>query len=462
MLGLWIMGRMMTSLNSVRPLAATTACVAIVSFLLVVADKSHAQGRNPYGPIHLHDRNGDGKISPDEWPFRNFPIIDKNRDGFLTPDEFARLWGIPWSDQGGHARTDSGGHQDHKSTGRKDRSQVKIVEADGLRCAGGTRIRWIDTHAHVPGRGAREVNIPQAVRAAAHAMDQSGICRMVLMPVPGAHGNFDPQVLEDFLAEARKYPDRFVVMGGGGTLNSIIHDEAANGQVKKALKDRFAKRADTILKLGAIGFGEVGILHLAAYPGQQFENVPGDQPLFFVLSDIAAQHDVVIDVHFDLVMKEMATPKWLPQPPDPSRLKPNLTAFEHFLRHNPNAKVVWAHLGSDFVGFRTPELTLRMLNDHPNLYMSLRLGPGRVPSNHPMTANGIKPEWLRLFEDYPDRFVIGTDQIFSLDGGPLTKQHKMQREIVRNQTNRFLSYLPSKLARMIAFENAIRLYKIKM
>jgi hypothetical protein len=447
---------MMISQDSVSTLAGTTVCVAIVSFL-IVSDTSIAQDRNPNRPIQLHDRDGDGKISSGEWPLRNFFIIDKNKDGFLTPDEFAKFWGIPWSGQGRQVGTESGKREEHKSGG----SQVQVDATDSLKCAGGAGINWIDTHVHVPGRHGRVVNVPQAVQAAAGVMDNNRICRMVLMPVPGVRGNFPPQVLEDFIAEARKYPDRFVVMGGGGTLNSMIHDEAGKGPVKQKLKDRFAKRSDAIIELGAIGFGEVGVLHLAAYRGQQFESIAGDHPLFLMLADITAQHNVVIDVHFDLVMKDMKTPRWLPQPPNPPRLKRNIEGFERFLRHNRNAKIVWAHLGSDFVGFRTPKLTRRMLNDHPNLYMSLRLGPGRVPSNHPMTANGIKRPWLRLFEDFPDRFVIGTDQIFSLKGESLTKQHAKQREIVRRQTNRFLSYLPPKLARMIAFENAERIYKIR-
>lgn len=421
-------------------------CAAFACVFLIASVAAHAQGRDPNRPIQLRDRNGDGKISRDEWHLRNFDLVDKDKDGFLTPDDFAKHWGVPLPS----ASRPTGAEP---TEGAKNRSR---------KCSDGAGIAWIDTHVHVPGRQGPKVNVPSAVRAAASAMDGNRICRMVLMPAPGVRGRFPPQILEDFLAEARKYPDRFFVMGGGGTLNSMIHDEAGNGAVDPELKDRFAKRSDAIIGLGAIGFGEVGVLHLAAFKGQQFESVAGNHPLFLVLADITARHDVVIDIHFDLVMKAMKTPKWLPQPPNPPRLTPNLKGFERFLRHNINARIVWAHLGSDFIGFRTPKLMRRMLNDHPNLYMSLRLGPGRVPSNHPMTTKAIKKDWLRLFEDFSDRFVIGTDQIFSMKGaGSLSKQHEKQRGIVRKQTNRFLSYLPPKLARKIAYENAIQIYKIR-
>jgi hypothetical protein len=419
--------------------------VAAATSLLVTEGTS--QERDPTMPIRLHDKNGDGRISRSEWPNPNFDVVDKDKDGFLTPEDFARHWNVLLPSR--PSATASAAEKAADSTASRE-------------CPDGRDVKWIDTHVHVPGRRGPVVDIPSAVAAAAGAMDDNLICRIILMPVPGLEAIHPPQVLEDFLAEARKYPQHFFVMGGGGSLNSMMHDESGDGHVDDHLKERFAARSEAILGLGAIGFGEVGVLHLAAFNGQEFEEIPGDHPLLLMLADITARHHVVIDVHFDLVVEEMATPNWLPQPPNPPMLRPNLEGFERFLSHNSNARIVWAHLGSDFVGFRTPELTRRMLESHPNLYMSLRLGPGQVPSNHPMTSSGIKSDWLQLFEEFPDRFVIGTDQIFSLAGGPLTAQHERQRTTVRNETNRFLSYLPSELARQIAWENAVRIYKLEL
>jgi hypothetical protein len=39
------------------------------------------------------------------------------------------------------------------------------------------------------------------------------------------------------------------------------------------------------------------------------------------------------------------------------------------------------------------------------------MSPGRAPQNHPLTPKGdIKPEWIQLLNEFPDRFVIGGDQ----------------------------------------------------
>lgn len=442
---------------------------ALLFPILLGASSSTAQvGPTPQNMLKRMDRDGDGRIDRTEWLGNPgvFDRIDGDHDGVLTRRELEA-----WSERRGNSAGDPSG----EGTGKRSAPGRRGAGPDGGPSAGsdpaatghgvcppGDGLTWIDTHVHVPGGHGKVEDVPGAVRDAADVMEGSHICRIILMPTPQVAGRNRLKPLEDFLSLARGYPDRFVVMGGGGSLNPMIHDESPGGSVGDALKGRFVERADAIIELGAIGFGEVAVLHLAAYDGQSFENAAGDHPLFLVLADVTARHDVVVDVHFDLVLEDMDTPAWLPQPANPPRLKRNVEGFERFLRRNRKARIVWAHLGSDFVGFRTPAQARRMLHDHPNLYMSLRLGPGRVPSNHPMGQDGIKDDWMQLFREFPDRFVIGTDQIFTPGaGGALTAQHAKQRRVVRDRTNLFLSYLPPDLARKIAHENAIRIYKIR-
>jgi hypothetical protein len=113
----------------------------------------------------------------------------------------------------------------------------------------------------------------------------------------------------------------------------------------------------------------------------------------------------------------------------------------------------------------TVALSRRLLGKHPNLYMSLRLTPGRAPQNHPLTPfREIKPEWLSLLQDFPDRFVIGGDQFIASPAirgrGPGMAFAQMS-PIVRERTRAFLNALPPDLARKIGYENAVRLYKLK-
>jgi predicted TIM-barrel fold metal-dependent hydrolase len=183
-----------------------------------------------------------------------------------------------------------------------------------------------------------------------------------------------------------------------------------------------------------------------------------------LLAEVAAQHDLLIDFHFDVVAEEMNLPKRFTTPPNPPVLQANLAAFEQLLSHNRKTKIVWAHAGSDFVGHWTVSLSQRMLERHPNLYMSLRLGGG-MPRNQVLDSREeVKPEWVKLLSDFSDRFVIGGDQFFASPGlvgsGPGLRFAQVAA-INRNRSIRFLASIQADLARKIGYENAMRLYKFK-
>jgi hypothetical protein len=116
------------------------------------------------------------------------------------------------------------------------------------------------------------------------------------------------------------------------------------------------------------------------------------------------------------------------------------------------------------LGHWTVELSRKVLRKHPNLFMSLRMGGG-VPRNRVLDERGeVKIEWLALFRDFQDRFVIGSDQFFvSPDirgSGPATVFGQRAKRI-REGSKTLLSKLPPDLYQKIGYENAVRLYKLK-
>jgi predicted TIM-barrel fold metal-dependent hydrolase len=138
------------------------------------------------------------------------------------------------------------------------------------------------------------------------------------------------------------------------------------------------------------------------------------------------------------------------------------------LEHNPRTKIVWAHLGSDNIGDWDLELTRSMLEKHPNLYMSMRMvigrvgGHGKTGNHYPLGPGMIKPGWLQLFKDFPDRIVLGGDQFFASNntGGPATVFGKHAKTI-REHSEQLLSLLPEELAKKIGYENAERIYRLR-
>lgn len=384
-----------------------------------------------------NDRNGDGRISREEWqgPPPAFGRLDNDGDGFVSREELDARFGAAAPAGGGPGSA-----------------------------PGGAPVKWIDVHTHPSASFKnRELDFSGAVRATAKAVADSPISKVLLMPTPQAQARRVNWQVEDFLGEARKHPARIAVLGGGGSLNLMINADSPDGQVSEALRDRFEKRAEQILRLGAVGFGEMSILHLSLADGHGYSSVAGDHPLFLLLADIAARHGVPIDIHFDLVAEDIPLPAWLSPQRNPAVLKKNIDGFERLLAHNRQARIVWAHAGSDNIGHWTVELTRQMLNQHPNLYMSLRMTPaqGRIMQNHPLTPNGIRPPWLKLFQGFPDRFVIGGDLFFTTPGskGPAVYFGQTAGRI-RSQTELFLSHLPPDLARKIGTENATRLYNL--
>jgi len=101
-----------------------------------------------------------------------------------------------------------------------------------------------------------------------------------------------------------------------------------------------------------------------------------------------------------------ALPAGLKSPPNAPQLHANIAAFERLLSHNPRAKIIWAHAGSDNTGYRTPDLCRRLLRAHPNLYMEIKTDPQLNGKNYPIEDGKIKPDWLQLFVDFQDRFII--------------------------------------------------------
>ena len=52
------------------------------------------------------------------------------------------------------------------------------------------------------------------------------------------------------------------------------------------------------------------------------------------------------------------------------------------------------------------------LERHGNLFMSLKVGRDSVRKTRPLRRANLKDSWRALIRDYPDRFVIGSDQFY--------------------------------------------------
>lgn len=322
-----------------------------------------------------------------------------------------------------------------------------------------SRDGWIDVHVHlIADKGAFD-DFDEAARAALQIMDSNNIRKMVVMSPPRPKENFDIESLKDVMT---KYAGRIVVMAGGGSLNPMLQEAGHSASVSEEVRRRFEETAEAQLAGGARGFGEIAAHHLSLTPSHGYESVPADHPLLLLLADISARHGVPIDLHFDPVPEDGPTPASLSSPRNPPMLKANLDGLERLLAHNRKTTIMWAHAGSDPVGFFIPQLAREMLGRHPNLAFSIR-PLYNSPSALVNPRGGVNKEWVAVLRDFPDRFVIGTDSFIvahNYSGPDAPKSFAPKAEKQRNAVKILLDSLPEPLARRIAYENAERLYKL--
>jgi len=172
-------------------------------------------------------------------------------------------------------------------------------------------VSCIDTHNHlVVGRGGGG-GYDGAVAAALRAMEAHGITKMLVMPPPFPRKHPMAFEADALLPALRKHPGQFDFLAGGGTLMPMIQEAVGKGATSNELRDRFRQQALALLKMGALGFGEFAAEHFSLGPKHGYQSAPPDHPLFLLLADIAAEHDVPIDLHMECVPKDMPLPKHL-------------------------------------------------------------------------------------------------------------------------------------------------------
>lgn len=182
------------------------------------------------------------------------------------------------------------------------------------------------------------------------------------------------------------------------------------------------------LERGFMGVGEVLLRW-----NPQYRNIAADNPVMLEIADVAAQKGVPLNVH---------------------QKSQYLGEFERLLNHNENAIIIWAHSGN-----AQPSVIKRMLENHKNLYADLstltltfRKEYGSSWTILTKPDGSIDPEWKALFEDFPDRFMIGGD-----------KQEWGSSSFLKDETEYFrevLGQLDRGIAENIAYKNILRLLSV--
>lgn len=113
----------------------------------------------------------------------------------------------------------------------------------------------------------------------------------------------------------------------------------------------------------------------------------------------------------------------------------DVQAIDLIFESYPNALVLWAHSGFD-----KPEDVREVLARHNNLWADLAFRSDQ-------SDNGkVASDWLPLFTEFPDRFMVGTDT-FAPERWYFVEDHA-------NFSREWIKSLPEELVERIAFRNA--------
>lgn len=114
-------------------------------------------------------------------------------------------------------------------------------------------------------------------------------------------------------------------------------------------------------------------------------------------------------------------------------------------RHNPKAKIIWAHTGFSVAPARVAEL----LDEHKDaLWGELSYRGGIAGGDGKLTS-----DWRNLFARYSDRFLLGSDTWIN--------ERWFGYDTIFKEYREWLAQLPSDQAQRIANGNALRLFGLR-
>lgn len=120
-------------------------------------------------------------------------------------------------------------------------------------------------------------------------------------------------------------------------------------------------------------------------------------------------------------------------------------AIDRLMAHAPQARLIWAHTG---IGGAPVARVRALFRRYPLLIGELSYRPGLTDADGRLSA-----EWRALFNEFPDRFVIGSDTWINARWSGY--------EALMAEARRWLGDLPPATARRIAWGNAAALFGVR-
>ncbi len=274
-----------------------------------------------------------------------------------------------------------------------------------------------------------------SAQAAQELMDANG----VLWAGAGAVGRPDDSDRSIWRPYARRLKGRFIAFAGQQYLQSVFREHGEqgmedpdNGRFKKLLRD-----AEKWLEAGEIkGIGEIFLNNMNSAPSRQMRRITSaTSPTVRAMYNLVARHNAFHTIHMESSVN-------------------SIIELEELLASDRRGRILWNHCGT----LNGAELVRELLERHPNLFcelsvryppVNLRYSPAKKrPSHDIFTEEGPIGTWAEVIEQFPDRFMIGTD----------TTNRGEYAEAIRTARLGLLRHLAPETARLVAHGTAQRLF----
>ena len=298
-----------------------------------------------------------------------------------------------------------------------------------------------DVHVHLNTRRRRGTTLEE-LKAVVNGIREAGVELAVVMPTPnegrrGGHGlrRMHRKLLKELGGKTIK------IMCCGNYIGQWIHNAYYETYTKESL-DAFLKRLAMDLDSGFYaGVGEFGLYHFNKSGRQSIIRYPPNFESFVKAVDLIAKRRYWILLHAETV-----------DPKGTSYEDKFFAGIELLYKRNPNLQLIMAHTSTT-----NPDNVRQMLQRYPNLMIDFKIVKRLKNWWYTEPVNNAKRElhedWANLFEAMPERFMVGTDDKFfrrRMDAEKYNRRNKRWRMV--------LGTLNPKAAKMIAYENALRLF----
>ena len=296
-----------------------------------------------------------------------------------------------------------------------------------------------DTHVHLA--------LPDAGVVPAF-MEHAHVRRIIVMEAPAT--GFKSHAATQLYATLMDLPERsngkIKVLCAVNDLGSWTMQAAYANRMPSPdeIKSHMDHLADELKSDRCSGVGELGFRHYDHGVGDVVISLPAGYPPLLAIAETVAASGKVLDIHAE------------PGEPNGARHEEEVfgTVAAMFQRA-PNLHLILSH-----TGMTNAHNARALLAAYPNLMMNVNFSThtaGKLDWEYlePLTRadNRLYADWADLFEEFSDRFMVGTDLFFAARGYDAEMYRK---NIVSIRMK--LGSLKPEVARLIAFGNAKRLF----